>query len=409
MDFDTSRLAAPYLDTAQPRPAGTGGKGRVVVAMSGGVDSSVAALLLAQQGYEVIGITMRLWTLDRDDLPAPHRTCCSVEAVDDAQRVCQKVGIPWYLMNFEQPFKAGVVDYFVEEYARGRTPHPCVACNQHVKFATLLDRALALGADSLATGHYARVAYDGGRYRLLRAVDPAKDQSYVLYGLGQEQLRRVLLPVGHYSKPDIRRLALDAGLPVADKPDSQEICFIPDNDYRRFLSERLAAQPGPIVDRAGNVLGTHRGIPYYTVGQRQGMGLATGQRLYVLEIDRERNTVVVGPEEGLYAVGLVAETVTFVSGAAPREPAPVTAKIRYKSALVEGTLLPGAGGWEVRFAEPQRAVTPGQPVVWYDGDEVLGGGIISAPIRSWDRGEPPRSVVRAGSAARPAREGESNR
>ena len=358
----------------------SGPKGRVVVAMSGGVDSSVAALLLRDEGYDVIGITMRLWTLERDDLPVSNRTCCSVEAVDDAARVSQVLGIPWYQMNFEESFKANVVDYFVDEYARGRTPHPCVACNQQVKFATLMEKAVALGADYLATGHYARIVRDEGRYRLLRAIDPSKDQSYVLYGLGQNDLRRVLLPLGQYEKPEIRRLAQEAGLAVANKPDSQEICFIPDNDHRRFLSERLDAAPGPFVDRSGNVLGMHRGIPYYTVGQRQGLGLVTGQRLYVLAIEPDSNTVVVGSEDGLYAGALVAEDVTFVSGYAPEGPLPITAKIRYKSATAEGVLLPGLEGYEVRFREPQRAITPGQPVVFYHGEEVLGGGFIRAAL-----------------------------
>jgi tRNA-specific 2-thiouridylase len=373
-------LTFPAPNSHRDPPAPNAARGRVVVAMSGGVDSSVAALLLRDAGYEVIGITMRLWTLERDDLPAPHRTCCSVEAVDDAQRVAQTLGIRWYLVNLERPFQQKVVDYFVDAYASGRTPHPCVACNQYIKFDELLARAVALGADYVATGHYARIEERDGRYALMKAVDPAKDQSYVLYGLGQDELRRVLLPVGHYSKPEIRRMAHAAGLITADKPDSMEICFIPDNDYRRFLAERIRPEPGPIVDRSGRVLGSHRGIAYYTVGQRQGLGLATGERLYVVEIDRERNTVIVGREEELLSSGLVAEAARFVAGCPPAGPAAVDVKIRYKAALTRGTLLPGDAPdtFRVVFAEPQRSVTPGQPVVLYEGDRVLGGGTIRA-------------------------------
>lgn len=365
-----------------PAPAPTGGRGRVVVAMSGGVDSSVAALLLRNQGYEVIGITMRLWTLEDDNLPAPHRTCCSVEAVDDAQRVAQTLGIRWYLMNMERQFQEKVVNYFVDEYANGRTPHPCVACNQYIKFDELLERATALGADFLATGHYARIEARGGRHALRMAVDPSKDQSYVLYGLGQDELRRVLLPVGHYTKPDIRKLAHDAGLLTADKPDSMEICFIPDNDYKRFVTERIAMEHGPILDRSGRVLGSHRGIALYTVGQRKDLGLTTGERLYVLEVDRERNAVIVGREEELLSSGLEAAKARFISGRAPDGPVEVEVKIRYKAALAPGTLVPGASpdSFQVMFREPQRSVTPGQPVVLYHGDDVVGGGTIEAAI-----------------------------
>jgi tRNA-specific 2-thiouridylase len=367
---------APAPNT--PAPPASGSRGRVVVAMSGGVDSSVAALLLRDAGYEVIGITMRLWTLERDDLPAPHRTCCSVEAVDDAQRVAQTLGIRWYLMNMEKPFQDKVVDYFVEEYANGRTPHPCVACNQYIKFDELLERAVALGADYIATGHYARVEQRGDRFALTKAIDPSKDQSYVLYGLGQDELRRVLLPVGHYSKPEIRRMAHEAGLITADKPDSMEICFIPDNDYRRFLSERIRTEQGPIEDRSGRVLGTHRGVAYYTVGQRQGLGLATGERLYVVALDRERNAVIVGKEEELLSTELAADGARFIAGTPPDGETRVEIKIRYKAAMASGTLVPGQTPetFRVVFDEPQRSVTPGQPVVLYDSDTVLGGGVI---------------------------------
>lgn len=355
-------------------------KTKVVVAMSGGVDSSVAAALLVNAGYDVVGITMRLWTVERDDLPETNRSCCGIEAVEDAQLVAQELDIPYYLMNFERPFQTHVVDYFIREYSLGRTPNPCLACNQYLKFDNLLEKARALGADYLATGHYAQVRQVDGAFRLLRGADPTKDQSYVLYTLGQEELRRLLLPVGHYTKPEIRRIAADLGLPVADKPDSQDICFIPDNDYRSFVAQRVRAQPGEILDAAGNVLGTHSGIAYYTIGQRHGLGVTSPQRLYVTGIDPARNQVIVGPEEDLYSREVLAEDVRFVQGNALCQlPLEVRAKIRYKSLESPATLYPVPGGVQVVFQEPQRAVTPGQAIVFYQEDEVIGGGRIALP------------------------------
>lgn len=356
---------------------------RVLVAMSGGVDSSVAIALLHRAGYQVIGVTMRLSTLEDPDLPGPFRSCCSLEDVDDARAVCQVLGVPHYTLNFEREFEAYVIEAFCQEYARGRTPNPCLLCNQELKFRFLLERAEALGFDKLATGHYARVVRDDQGYHLLRASDPSKDQSYVLFSLGQAQLSRILFPVGEFTKDEVRRIAAEMDLPVADKPDSQDICFIPSGDYRSFLQKRLGAfEPGEIVDLEGRVLGKHRGIPYYTVGQRQGLGLATGERLYVVEIDAANNRLIVGPEEALFATALIAEDVRFTSDRVPEEPLAVSARIRYRTAEVPAEVvgLPGQRAL-VRFAEPVRAVTPGQAVVFYRGDEVLGGGTISACLR----------------------------
>ncbi|MDP2728405.1 MAG: tRNA 2-thiouridine(34) synthase MnmA [Dehalococcoidia bacterium] len=351
----------------------------VVVAMSGGVDSSVAAALLSRAGHRVIGVTMRLW--DGEDGPAFSRTCCSLDSIEDARRVCQVLGIPFYPLNLTREFQKYVIDYFCQEYQVGRTPNPCLACNRFVKFSFLLGRARALGADFLATGHYARVEFRDGRYHLLRALDPAKDQSYVLYTLGQEELARLLFPVGDYHKGEIRRLAQEWGLPVAQKPDSQEVCFVTEGDYRDFLADRVHFSPGPVVDQEGHELGSHRGLPFYTVGQRRGLGLALGQPYYVVGLDQPRNTLVVGPQEALEASALLAGEVSFVSGKLPQETVQVEAQIRYRSPAVPAVLSPVANGFRVDFAQPQRAVTPGQAVVFYLGEEVLGGGTIEAALR----------------------------
>ncbi|MFH1485530.1 MAG: tRNA 2-thiouridine(34) synthase MnmA [Chloroflexota bacterium] len=351
-------------------------KGRVVVAMSGGVDSAVAAALLKEAGYEVIGVTMRLWTLETPGIPTAHRRCCSVEAIDDARRVCQILDIPYYILNFEEEFQSHVVDYFCQEYARGRTPNPCIACNRHVKFNFLLEKALALGADYLATGHYARIVEDDGKYRLLRAVDSSKDQSYVLYTLGQRELRHLVFPLGPLRKEDTRRKAAVLNLSVADKVESQDICFITEGNYHVFLAERIASSPGELVDLAGRVMGRHRGVAFYTVGQRHGLGLASREPLYVVAIDPADNRLVVGGREELLRDRLMAGDVSFVSGEAPATPLGVTAKIRYKSPEARATLVCVNSRVEVRFAEPQWAITPGQAVVFYLGEEVLGGGTI---------------------------------
>lgn len=347
--------------------------------MSGGVDSSVAALLLKEQGYEVIGVTMRLWTVEREDLPSLSKRCCSVEDVEDARRVCDAIGARHYFMNFEREFQKHVVDYFVREYERGRTPHPCLACNDKIKFDFLLRRAMFVDADYIATGHYARIRSDGDRLRLLKGIDPGKDQSYVLFTLTQDELRRLLLPIGEHPKSEIRRMAAEAGLPVADKPDSQEICFIPDGDYRKFVRERSQPGPGDMVDTSGNVLGRHPGIQFFTIGQRRGLGLQgnTGSPMYVVKIDADTNQVVLGSQDELLRSSLWASRVNFISGAAFDGPMmEVTAKIRYKASESPATLVPHGDWAEIRFHEPQRAITPGQALVFYQGDEVVGGGII---------------------------------
>ena len=363
-------------------------KGKVIVAMSGGVDSSVAALLLHRQGYDVVGVTMRLWAQERDDVPAANKRCCSVEDVDDARRVCHAIGVPHYFVNFEKEFQSHVIDYFVREYDRGRTPHPCLACNDKIKFDFLLRRAMFLDADYIATGHYGRVRKNAhGHFNLLKGVDASKDQSYVLFTLGQSELSRLLLPVGEFPKKEIREIAAESGLLVADKPDSQEICFIPSNNYREFVAERVKPRPGNLVNLRGDILGTHPGIQFFTIGQRRGLGLtgSTRRPLYVTRIDSDSNEVTLGNSEDLLRTGLWASGVNYVSGDPPEDMTSVTAKIRYKGSESSAAVTPLQDGWaQIKFHEPQRAVTPGQAVVFYDADRILGGGYIEleapAPI-----------------------------
>jgi tRNA-specific 2-thiouridylase len=354
---------------------------RVVVAMSGGVDSSVAALLLAQEGYEVVGVTLRLWSGEESGEPAAGRGCCTIEDIDDARRVCQMIGARHYLVNAEREFRTFVVDYFVREYQRGRTPHPCILCNDRIKFDFLLQRALLLGADYVATGHYARtVTEPDGEARLLRSLDPAKDQSYVLFGLGQARLRRLRLPLGWHTKEEVRGLARAAGLPVAEKPDSQDVCFIPPGGYGEFLQARVSPTPGEVVDSAGRVLGRHPGVEFFTVGQRRGLGFSSLTPMYVIRLEPETRQVVVGPEEELYAPGLRAQEVRWIRGRPPQGTVSVDAKIRYKASEAPATLVADGDGALVWFEKPQRAVTPGQAVVFYQGAEVLGGGFIQGPV-----------------------------
>lgn len=354
------------------------------MAMSGGVDSSVAAYLLKQKGYRVIGITMQVWPSRLTD--PDYGGCCSLAAVEDARRVAEIIGIPHYVWNFQDVFEQDVIEYFCREYLAGRTPNPCIACNREIKFHVLLDRVRALGADYLATGHYVRTMYDAqnGRWVLKKGRDRKKDQSYVLYMLGQDQLPHLKFPLGDYLKSEVRQLASRAELPVAEKQESQEICFIPGNDYRSFLEERLpqAAVPGPIYDMGGNLVGRHRGLAFYTIGQRHGLGLALGYPAYVVEIDRSRNALMVGERSHLKAHGLVAKKVNFIPFDTLQEPQPVEVKIRYASPPAPAVIAPGESADEVtvRFSVPQRAVTPGQAVVFYRNDLVLGGGIIARKL-----------------------------
>jgi tRNA-specific 2-thiouridylase len=353
---------------------------RVVLAMSGGVDSSASALLLKQQGYDVVGLFMRtgVHTPAEAAVPERKRGCCSALDAGDARRVADRLDIPFYALDFEEDF-ARVMDYFADEYLAGRTPNPCVVCNTWLKFGKLWEFAAGLGADAIATGHYARVAPGpDGSPALHRAADPAKDQSYVLFGIRRELLPRLLFPVGGLSKPAVRDLAREAGLAVADKPDSVEICFVPDNDHAALVRRRRphAATAGVIVDTAGRPLADHDGIERFTIGQRKGLGFGSTSRRYVLEIVADTNTVVVGDREELLAPGLTASRVNWLI-APPTGPLPCTAKIRDRHDPAPAVVRPTPdGGAEVRFAESQPAVSPGQAVVFYDGDRVLGGGWI---------------------------------
>ena len=352
-------------------------QGRVVVAMSGGVDSSVAAALLVERGYEVIGLMLRLWSEPGDGADS---RCCTPESVTDARRVARTLGIPFHLLNCEQRFKARVVDYFVEEYASGRTPNPCLACNRHIKFGYLMQVALTLDADYVATGHYARVQQVDGQYQLLRGVDPRKDQSYVLHMLGQEHLRHTMFPIGEHTKPQVREMAANWGLPVADKKDSQDVCFVLDHDYRRFLRIHApeAIDPGPILDSTGQEIWRHKGLPFYTIGQRRGLGIAWPEPLYVLEMDAARNALIVGPASELGGQRVQVMDASFVSGHPPTLPAFVGAKIRYTGREVGATLHSVEEGMvDLCLASPARDITPGQAAVFYQGERLLGGGIIS--------------------------------
>ena len=348
----------------------------MVVAMSGGVDSSVAALLLQRQGYDVVGVTMKLYSLDQADLPDYYRGCCTVDDVEDARIVCHRLGIPHYVLNVQREFQDHVIDYFCSEYRQGRTPHPCIACNDKIKFNFLSTRASILDAKYVATGHYARIEHESCGFSLKKGLDAAKDQSYVLFGMGQDELGRTLMPVGGYSKDAIRQLALDADFPNAEKPDSQDICFIPFGDYKAFLEERIATTGGDIVDQDGSVLGQHKGIEFFTVGQRRGLGITGAEPVYVLRVEPETNRVVVGPEPALYRDSLTVSRVNYVAGNPPSDPTPVKVKIRYKFEEAPAVLHPGPTGANVRFEKPQRAITPGQAAVFYQGDTVLGGGFI---------------------------------
>lgn len=362
-------------------------KKKVVVGMSGGVDSSVAAFLLKEQGYDVIGVTMQIWQDEAQAAVEENGGCCGLSAVDDARRVAEALEIPYYVMNFKNEFKCKVMDYFVEEYIKGRTPNPCIACNRYVKWESLLKRSMDIGADYIATGHYARIdRLDNGRYSLRMSKTSAKDQTYALYNLTQFQLSHTLMPVGEYTKDEIRELANRLQLPVANKPDSQEICFIPDKDYAGFIEREASAnkdllkrmpKPGNFVTKDGEIIGPHKGITHYTIGQRKGLNLAMGHPVFVTEIRPETGEVVIGENEDVFSSELVCANLNFMSIEKLEGKRRVLAKIRY-SHKGEWCEIEQIGEDKVKctFDKPVRAITPGQAVVFYDGEYVFGGGTI---------------------------------
>ncbi len=359
---------------------------RVIMAMSGGVDSSVAAALLLEQGYEVIGVTMQIWPSDLPYGTEVEGGCCSLGAVEDARAVAGKLGIPYYVLNFQAPFREKVIDYFVEEYLQGRTPNPCIVCNHSLKFDNLLEKSLSLGGDYIATGHYVQKGQDPktGRWVLRKGIDTTKDQSYVLYGLNQKQLARSLFPLGNFEKTIIRKKAAELGLRVADKPDSQEICFVPDQDYGRFINEYSPGmvKPGTIVDQNGKILGHHQGISNFTIGQRKGLGIAAGTPLFVTEINPETNEVIVGTKEEVFSKGLIASKMNWIAFEDLDSPREVEVKIRYSAKPVFALVSPvNKEQVRVEFGIAQRAVTPGQAVVFYEDDLMLGGGTIDKSFR----------------------------
>lgn len=353
---------------------------KVVVGMSGGVDSSVAAYLLKQQGYDVVGVTMQIWQDESHEEIEKKGGCCGLSAVDDARRVAAMLDIPYYVMNFKSEFKRDVIDYFVREYLAGRTPNPCIACNRYVKWESLLTRSIQIGADYIATGHYARICeLPNGRYAIRNSVTAKKDQTYALYNLTQEQLKRTLMPIGDYTKEEVRKIAEDIGLMVAGKPDSMEICFVPDNDYASFIEKEtgVTSVPGDFVDVDGNVIGKHRGVIHYTVGQRKGLGIALGKPAFVVAIRPEQNQVVIGEDRDVYTERLYANNLNFMAVDDISEPVHVKAKIRYSHEGAYCTVRKiDSDTIECIFDQPVRAVTPGQAVVLYDGEYVLGGGTI---------------------------------
>jgi len=367
-------------------------KNRVVVAMSGGVDSSVAAALLKHQGYEVIGITM---CFNLPDSTTKRPTCCGLQGIEDARRVAHKLGIKHYVLNFSRVLEEKIIKDFCQEYLKGRTPNPCIRCNQYIKFDALLKKAISLGAGFLATGHYARIEKShpthaaawvprvtSHQYFLKKAKDKKKDQSYFLYRLNQTQLKAVLFPLGNYTKDEVRKIAREFALPVADKLASQEICFLPDSDYRNFLITRIKARikPGSILDKENNILGQHKGIAFYTIGQREGLGIARGYPLYVIKINPKNNCIVVGTKEDVYADEFLLRDTHFILGPVKKKVA-LKVRIRYNHPEAPARVMFLDHKIKVKFKKPQFAVTPGQSAVFYDKGIVLGGGIIDKVLR----------------------------
>lgn len=354
-------------------------KPRVVVAMSGGVDSSVAAALLVERGYDVVGMMMRLWSEETAEFGA-HNRCCTPDQMADARRIADKLGIPFYVLDTKEVFRKTIVDFFIDQHRQGFTPNPCLECNRHIRFEYLLHNALALDADYLATGHYARIDQgENGSFQLKTGLDDHKDQSYVLSVMGQAQLSKTMFPVGEFTKPEVRQIAARFGLPTASKQDSQDLCFLGDGDYRRFLRDHApeVMNAGPIIRRGGEVVGEHGGLANYTIGQRKGLGVYGAEPLYVIGMNPLANALIVGTADELGKAELTAKRVNWVSGSMPTEPFQAGVKIRYKAKPVPALVTPlDNGRMRVQFDTPLRDITPGQGAVVYDGDVCLGGGII---------------------------------
>ncbi|MFV0440177.1 MAG: tRNA 2-thiouridine(34) synthase MnmA [Lachnospirales bacterium] len=351
----------------------------VILGMSGGVDSSVAAYLLKKEGYNVIGVTMQIWQKEDRDVCETNNGCCGSKATADARRVADSLDIPYYVMNFREEFQENVIDYFIEEYEKGVTPNPCIACNRYVKWESFLKKAMGLGADFIATGHYANVEkLENGRYTIKTSVTDKKDQTYALYNLTQYQLQHTLMPIGKYRKDEIREIAAKIGLVVANKPDSQDICFIPDNDHGRFIRENSSKEilKGNFVDKEGNVLGEHKGIINYTIGQRKGLGIALGKRAFITKIDTDKNEIVIGDNEDLFESIAYADKVNYMSVESFEKDKVYKGKIRYAAKPADCYVEVNDGIMKVTFIEPQRAITKGQAIVIYDGEYVAGGGTL---------------------------------